>query len=236
MHDYKQDEARLTFYKTHPEQCDPDDLWGQVMRTVNGKPVPEEQINLIIEFVVRSLNLHKEDVLLDLCCGNGALTDRLFNFCAGGVGIDFSEPLISIANKKFHKENQRDYFLSDIEDFLNKENTCHQYTKAICYGSFMYLTEKKALNVLKLLCEKFTGVEKFLIGNLPDKNKIETFAKNRGVEKIIADDPAEPFGIWRTKREFSKMANMAGWNVTFSEMPENFYSAGYRYDALLIRQ
>ncbi len=236
MNDYKEDETRLTFYKTHPDSCDPDDLWGQVMRTVNGKPVAEEQIQLIVDFVVTTLNLNNEDLLLDLCCGNGALTDRFFNYCAGGVGIDFSEPLINIAIKRFRKNNQREYTLSDVEEFLNHGKSANQFTKAVCYGSFMYLPEKKALNTLKLLGEKFGTIEKILIGNLPDKDKFQAFNKSRGIKHHITDDPAEPFGIWRTKKEFSEMATMTGWKVTFSEMPENFYSAGYRYDAILTRK
>ena len=69
---------KFSFYKEHPKTCEPDDFWGQVMRTVNGKPVGEEQIQMIIDSVISTLEITESDVLLDLCCGNGALTDRLF--------------------------------------------------------------------------------------------------------------------------------------------------------------
>ena len=43
------DNTELTFYKEHPKTCDPEDFWGQVKRTVNGKPIPQAQIDMIVE-------------------------------------------------------------------------------------------------------------------------------------------------------------------------------------------
>jgi len=33
-------------YKEYPKTLDPDDVWGQVRRTVNGKPVSEDQASV----------------------------------------------------------------------------------------------------------------------------------------------------------------------------------------------
>src|SRR5262245_10350175 len=68
------DENSGYVFKNHPQTCDPDDYWGQVKRTVGGQPVSQEQIDLIVAAVKRGLQLGPEDTLLDICCGNGALT------------------------------------------------------------------------------------------------------------------------------------------------------------------
>ena len=75
------------FYKHHPKTCDPEDFWGQVMRTVEGKAVDQAQIDMIVATVVRELELSGDDLLLDLCCGNGALTTHFFSRCRGGLGV-----------------------------------------------------------------------------------------------------------------------------------------------------
>ena len=66
------------FHKEYPKTLDPDDLWGQVRRTVNGKPVSDAQIALIVAAIRDGLQFSKEDVVLDLACGNGALSSYFF--------------------------------------------------------------------------------------------------------------------------------------------------------------
>jgi ubiquinone/menaquinone biosynthesis C-methylase UbiE len=103
----------LKFYKEYPKTCDPNDFWGQVKRTVNGKPVSQDQIEMIVQVACNTLNLSKNDRLLDLCCGNGALTRYLFDACSGGLGVDFSEYLIGVARKHFIKSSYEDYLLEE---------------------------------------------------------------------------------------------------------------------------
>ena len=79
----------------------PDDFWGQVRRTVQGVPVSEDQIKLIVSAISSALNMKSADTLLDLACGNGALSYLLFDYCAEYLGVDLSEYLISIAKENF---------------------------------------------------------------------------------------------------------------------------------------
>lgn len=227
---------KFSFYKEHPKTCEPDDFWGQVMRTVNGRPVGEEQIRMIIDSIKSALDIVETDVLLDLCCGNGALTDRLFKLCRGGLGVDFSEPLIEIAHRYFQSLPYRKYELWDVEDFLRNTSGTGWFTKCLCYGSFMYLPEEKAVGVLQLINSRFERIERLFIGNIPDKTKLGVYCSEKKLKHMATDDPASPIGIWRTRDEFEKLSNANGWNVSFTEMPDSFYSSGYRYDALLFRK
>src|SRR5690348_1022007 len=89
-------------YKEYPKTLPADDLWGQVRRTVYGKPVPEDQIQMIVEAIVTGLELRLPAIgLLDIGCGNGALAARLFPYCERCVGVDSSEYLIAVANTRF---------------------------------------------------------------------------------------------------------------------------------------
>lgn len=224
---------RFYLYKEHPKACAPDEFWAQVKRTVNGKPVGEDQIQLIVEAILDGLQIDGADTLLDLCCGNGALTDRIFARCQGGLGIDFSEPLIAVAEHYFQSVPRRVYRLDDVESYLQSAQGDPRYTKALCYGAFQYLPKQKAINVLRLVRNRFPNVKRLFIGNLPDKERMRDFFKERVPPPNIADDPGSPIGIWRTEAEFATLAQQCGWNIAFRQMPRNFYAAAYRYDAVL---
>ena len=88
-------------YLERPKQFDRDDFWRQVRRTINGVPVSEDQLEIIITQIVSSLDLQKTDDLLDIGCGNGALTVKLEPFVENILGVDYSDYLIGIAKEYF---------------------------------------------------------------------------------------------------------------------------------------
>lgn len=224
---------RFTFYKEFPKTCRPDDFWGQVKRTVGGVPVPQDQIDMIVYSVLEGLCICKEDILLDLCCGNGALTSLLFRHCQGGVGVDFSEYLIEIANRNFTKAPRETYVLKDVVDYCETSPTSHIFTKALCYGSFSYLESDRAERFLCLLRGNFPNLTHVYIGNCPDRDLLKEFVDKQVFELGSEDDPESPIGIWRTKEEFSDFTTSCGWMASFRKMPKTFYASHYRYDVVL---
>lgn len=221
------------FYDEHPKTCAPDDYWGQVKRTVNGKPVAQDQIDLIVDTMGRELALAEDDVLLDLCCGNGALSRLFFARCKGGLGVDFSEYLIEVARRDFAVPPAQDYLCGDAVAYAQTEPDPERFTKALCYGAFSLLPHAGAAALLAALRQRFTRLNTFVIGNLPDKARLHDFFRPGTYTPGIEDDPDTPIGIWRTEDEFSALAHAAGWKVRFHRMPANFYAAAYRYDAVL---
>lgn len=224
---------KFSFYKEHPKTCEDDDFWGQVKRTVNGKAVSQDQIDLIVDAIVQGLDLKQQDTLLDLCCGNGALSSLLFDRCYGGLGVDFSEHLISIANKYFSKPTSQSYVLQDVVDFCESPINPEAFSKAICYGSFSFIEHNRAESMLCLLKSNFPNIERIFIGNCPDKDLMEEFLGDRQLEPGAECNPDTPIGIWRTGEEFIEMANRCGWNALIHKMPKQYYAAHYRYDVIL---
>jgi hypothetical protein len=222
------------FYKEFPKTCVADDFWGQVRRTVNGKPVGEEQIAMIVDAVRAGLDLNATDCLLDLCCGNGALTTRIFAHCRGGLGVDFAGVLIEVAQVNFSRPGRDEYLLEDVEAFVNSSVDTERFTKGLCYGSFQYLPESKARAVLSGLRVRFPGISRMFIGNLPDRERISSFYRDVGIPEGRTDDPGSPVGIWRTQSQFADLAHSTGWDAEFRQMPAAYYAAHYRFDAVLI--
>ena len=226
---------RFSFYKEHPKTCAPDDFWGQVKRTVNGKPVSEAQIAMIVDAVTSGLELKPDDLVLDLCCGNGALSTRIFQRCRGGVGVDFSERLIEIAKANFEQLPDHRYELGDVVEHVGKEGGAERYTKLLCYGSFAYLEAHRAKEMLRLCFERYRSASVLYIGNCPDKEQMDAFFTDRTYTAGVENDADSAIGIWRTRNEFRTMAEAVGWNVSFRTMPDDFYAAKYRYDVVLTR-
>jgi len=222
------------FYKEHPKTCDPDDYWGQVKRTINGKPVTQDQIDMIVAAVCDGVDLARDDFLLDLCCGNGALTSYFFQRCAGGVGVDFSEFLVDIAKQRFSKRPSEEYLLRDALDYVKHCDRPERFTKAVCYGAFMFFPADSAAELLVVLRRRFTSLASLFIGNLPDKGRIADFFHDGEYRDGIEDDAASPTGIWRTADEFVRISEAAGWSASIRRMPPSFYAAHYRFDAVLV--
>ena len=226
--------VKIDFHE-YPKTVAPDDFWGQVGRTVRGKPVSEEQIQMIVNAIKTGLNLQKSDYVLDIACGNGALSRLLFDSCSGLLGYDFSEYLISVAKSNFARPPAFDFAVGSAAEFVRAEAAPERFTKTLCYGSFAYFSYQDAEETLRQLARRFTGVTTVYIGNLPDRELAHRFYQDgRDYEKELSDNTAQ-IGIWRTRVEFEELARKTGWKARFHVMPAEFYSSHYRYDAILER-
>lgn len=223
-------------HNEHAKSRAPDDFWGQIRRTVQGKPVSDEQIQMIVDAIRRALQLKQGDVLLDLACGNGALSRLLFDSIAGYLGVDFSEHLIKVAKQHFEKLPDYRFIHNGAAEYVRSETRPEYFTKVLCYGSFSYFPQPDAGEVLRTLHDKFINVQSVFIGNLPDRDRAAEFYKIKPASTEEMSDHASQIGVWRTQAEFAQLAGTAGWKAAFSVMPPDYYAAHYRYDVLLTRR
>lgn len=226
-----------SLYETHARSCDPKDFQSHVMRTPHGKPVAPDQVAMIVDGILRALDIGPHDVLLDLCCGNGVITDSIFARCRGGVGVDFTPYLIEVAKANFEGTLGRRYVLSDACEYVETTDDAQRYTKAMCYGAFQCLLESKASTILLALRRRFPGLRRVLLGNLPDLDRAGLFWRQDvgsepwPLEQLRRHDT--PFGIWRTEEEVKRLAAACGWDAQISRMPPPYFCSHYRFDAIL---
>lgn len=221
-------------FKEYPKSLPSTDFWGQVKRTVNGHPVSEQQIEMIVAAIQPALRLQAQDSLLDLACGNGALSRFFFSQCNEFLGVDFSEVLIDVARANFEQPG-RHFVLADVGQYVRQEQVPERFTKVLCYGSFPYFPEQTARLVLQHLHAVFRRVERVFIGNLPDLARQGAFFTDGRDHAQELKDPESKIGIWRSEDEFRALAADCGWEACFHRMPVAFYAAHYRYDVLLTR-
>ncbi len=78
----------------------PDSSLKQVQATANGEGLDAQQCALMTDAIVANLQLKADDCVVDLCCGNGCVTQQVASRCAFVDGVDFSDVLIQ--NARLH--------------------------------------------------------------------------------------------------------------------------------------
>jgi cyclopropane fatty-acyl-phospholipid synthase-like methyltransferase len=222
-------------YKEHPKTCAIDDFWGQVSRTINGKPFSVDDIARIETSIRNNLEFTSDDVLLDLGCGNGALAQYFFDDISAYRGVDYSDYLIGIAKDNFERSQTHQFVCDDVENYVLTEKNPGRFSKVLCYGVFSYFTGQQARDILTTVFNRFVGVELLLLGNLPDRNLADQFYHD-GIEYApFLDDNSSSIGIWWSQEDLFQLAKDIGWQVEFRKMGADFCASHYRFDAILRR-
>lgn len=204
--------------------------WQQIARTVNGEPVDNDQIILLAEAIVNALELRRGDSLLDIGCGNGALTWILAPMCADVVGVDPEAGLLSIANDSYGGKSHLRFAKGGLPNDMPALPESARFTKVLLYGVFAYVPNPvDALEVIRVC---YPSVERLFIGQIPDASRKAAFMARAGSQERLRRLD-EAIGAWFTQDSFASMARRAGWDASLAVMPSNFYSADYRFDALL---
>lgn len=188
---------------------------------------------MIISAITSGLELMSGESLLDLGCGNGALSQFLFEKCDLYQGVDFSEFLIDVAQKNFEKPPAYSFKLSDAVSYVESEPSPSRFEKALCYGVFSYFSADSAERLLSVLRKRFTGIKRIFIGNLPDRDLAGEFYPAGEDFTHLLGDAQSPLGIWRSQKFMRDLAASTGWIAEFRTMPEDFYASRYRFDAIL---
>lgn len=222
-------------YKEYPKTLEPNDFWGQVRRTMMGKPITNHEVDCIIKSIVKELRLNTTDNFCDLACGNGALSAKLFGNILSYCGVDESEYLIQVAKQNF--EIQPDYYFicDEVEKFVINCVDSEKYTKLMCYASIQYFRDEKLKHIFEELKSRFVNVERILIGNIPDRNKTSEFFKDAPVDESVLNDHTAQIGRWFSEDEIKQLAEEYGYVPEIFHLDESIFNSRYRFDAVFIR-
>ena len=76
-------------WRAYPRRFDEKDFARQVESTVDGRPYSSSQVDDVARRIASVMDLQSNDVVLDICCGNGLFTAQLAPLCARIVGWIF---------------------------------------------------------------------------------------------------------------------------------------------------
>jgi cyclopropane fatty-acyl-phospholipid synthase-like methyltransferase len=209
------------------------DFLRQVGKTVDGRPVPETNIDAIACDIVNALMLHREDRVLDLCCGNGMITHRCAQRCLHITGVDFSIPLIRMASRHFADENVT-YVEADVRQlpsWLMKE----PFTKIYMYEALQHICSAQAKDLLLTLRNSAASSAPIFLGSIPDGARLWNFYNTparRQEYRQRVEEGTEAIGHWWVKSELARLANDCDYAVKFISCNPILHVAHYRFDAL----
>jgi len=213
-----------------------ENLLYQVGKTKYGKPISQIEFRAIVNDINKKLELNKEDILIDLCCGNGILTKELSQNVEQIYAIDFSEMFIKNAILYNNKINIQ-YLNSDIMNigdiiFNNKINT------VLMYDALASFNKQMLTDILILLKNIITPNAKILIGAIPDITKKFKFYNTLKLKwyyfyNFILLQKNNGIGRWWHKNEIIEIASETGYTVEFITQNTTIHTAHYRFDVLI---
>lgn len=221
-------------YQEYPKTLARDDFWGQVRRTILGRRITEVDVAAIVDHLRSELELRPSDVLLDFGCGNGALSARLFEHCAGYAGADLSPYLIEVAQEFFERPPSYLFFEEEAAAFAKEVERPERFTRALCFAAVQYFPPETVAEMLEVVWSRFQNLDRFVLGNLPDRSRAELFFQD-GYDDEMLDEHRSQIGRWWSRQQIATLAGGIGWSVSYGQMSSDVFNARYRFDAVLTR-
>jgi len=205
----------------------------QVGKTVNGAPISGEQFRALVRDVQQKLDLVAADVVLDLCCGNGAVTFELAKACSAVVGVDFSAPLIEVARERF-QSGRIEYVLADVCD-LPAAVKQRPFSKVCMYEGLQHLSPGQADLFLRGLRDLPAPRPTLLLASVPDASRIWNFydtPQRRADYERRLQAGTEAIGQWWDKDALAALLRSHAYESSFLEQHPLSHGAHYRFDVL----
>ena len=155
--DYK--ETKL-FFKKRAEKFQENNPYSVTMYQDNNAEIVKQRNKKEIEKLLPKLHIEKNSRVLDVACGIGRWADALSDDITEYCGLDFSEELIDIANKRNDK-SKFSYCVggaNEIETVL-KKNGKGLYNRILIMGLLIYLNDTDMVSTLEQIqkvCEENT--------------------------------------------------------------------------------
>jgi SAM-dependent methyltransferase len=215
------------------------DLYIQVGKTANKKPISMDLFQVIIKDVVENLNLKHDDVLLEMCCGNGLFTCELNKYVNHIYAFDFTEQLILTAKQFKQKENITYLVGNAKEDFTKLYPVNNIPNKFLMSDAMAYFNPEELEIILKRLL-KITNTLRFYITNVPDDalkwNFYNTPERKEKYENHVSkgDGFFDGIGRWWKMSEFKAVAEKFDLNIKIVNLDNELLR--YRSNILITKE
>ncbi|MGV0959934.1 MAG: class I SAM-dependent methyltransferase [Limnohabitans sp.] len=204
----------------------------QVSKTINGKEISEDQIELIIKKITSTLRLNCSDILADLCCGNGLITKILSHHVSKVIGVDFASGMIKSALTN-NKSKNIEYLHSNILNLDRKYIT--SANKILMFEGLQYFSVDDFSQFMDLVNLLNPGSLVF-IGGIPDKYKLREFydTDEKYEFYLHSEKIGRPhLGKWWSMEEITKISSERNFKIDILQQDSKLYTAYYRFDILL---
>lgn len=202
-----------------------------------------EQYNFerIGEDIKKKVPFRSSDVVLDLCCGNAAITRLIAPVCREIHGVDFSAELMGTAKrvKEREKLNNLSLHLADAMS-IDKLFPANTFDKSYCYFSFQYFDMERRKALLKKLSKVTRPGGLIFLGDIPDKTRKWGFYGSKmkfyreRLSRLIQGKEGEcDLGWWIDPQEILDWGKKRNFQVSILPQEKSLPHAHYRFDVLI---
>ncbi len=224
-----------TFWQSRSKQQNP---LLQVGRTGGYVTNQADFLETYAAYVAQQIGLTPDDVLLDVCCGNGLLTSYLAKHCKAVLGVDFSENLIAQASQ-IHSSSTVSFICADalsLRQLELKHPTVHQpFTKSTLCFSFQYF-ESVALGKQVVDGIFRQGPSVLFLGDVPDRDRFFNYYKSvKDMARLLKQMLLQrnDMGKFWSREELLFIAKSLGKQGQKLLQPPSFPYSHYRMDFLI---
>ncbi len=194
----------------------------------------EKESEITAEHISQILNIQSSDSVLDVCCGNGMLTQEISKKCNKIIGIDQSENLITVAKNHF-LNNCCSFLVGEAQEIPLLVKT--QFDKIYLEFSFQYFDQKnEGKKVIQSLLEVLKPQGQLFLGDIPEKGKekkLYNTPKKKAYYRLAKIKGSNTMGkFWSSEKidTICQQLNVKGQKIT---QPEHLPYSHYRFDYLI---
>jgi cyclopropane fatty-acyl-phospholipid synthase-like methyltransferase len=220
------------YYNHRARQSDRQDFLRQVGHTERGRSISDAQFQAMLASLRTRLDLRPDDVLLDLCCGNGVFTQPLARDVQHAVGVDFSEELIAVA-EKHHGGADLDYQVQNVKQLDGARLRGNVFNKILMNAALQHFGPSELEPLLKSILSCATRDRVFLFSFVPDFDKRAAFRRTLHPSfalrwrRLVGHDL---LGHWWKREEAAEVGRRLGLEVEFFEVDPALDGSRYRFD------
>jgi len=209
-----------------------ENLHCQIGRTINKRPICNDAWIKTVAYIMEIIKIDEEDVLIDICSGNGLLSIPFSQKCRIVNAVDISEKLLSKIDITRHTNIMP--VVRDVRSLQIAEGT---FSKAVMYFALQHFTENETILIFKSVHKWLRPNGLFFIGDIPDVEKLFDYfnTNDRRVayfESLLSKKSI--IGTWFSKEFLAYLSTYVGFKkFTIIDQPDYQFNSHYRFDVLL---
>lgn len=199
-----------------------------------------EDIDLMSRDIRTKLDIKEDDIVLDLCCGNGMITRRMSQYCREIHGVDYSKILLEEARRDDSCTNVHYYFGNALN--IDKLFTRSYFDKIYCYAAYQYINYDDGRKLIKLMADVTKSGGMILMGDIPDISRRWNYYNNpirkclfliKRLRCLISGMGQDSMGWWWDPSLIEKACIDLNLDCDILNLDEKLPHWNYRFDALV---
>jgi 2-polyprenyl-3-methyl-5-hydroxy-6-metoxy-1,4-benzoquinol methylase len=164
------------------------------------------------------------------------ITNELAKKCKEVVGVDFSEPLLEVANRDHRPANVSYQHLNVLMLEKMSQTTSGPFSKTLMFAALQHFRMRDLISILENCIRLSSSEHIILLGHVPDKSRKWNFYNTPKrklvyvVRKIFGRDA---IGTWWDKEFIKRMCHQLDLQCQFHGLSKKLHSSRYRFDVTI---